>query len=176
MTMTEKEFADFLRAHPEIQYNEKTNHAKQIKPSAFVDEPVEQKKKNKYCNIKVYEDETGFIADSKDNLKGKCVNIYDSIKEFKRWCELQVMQETGEISDLQRQVDLIIQNSFTYEGKKYSAIKYKADFIYIRKGNVIVEDVKPFDKDKQKFLTTKDFNLKWKLLKAKYPEKKFELY
>lgn len=176
MVMSEKEFADFLRAHPEIRYDEKTNHAKQIKPNELFNESFGQKKKNKYRNIKVYEDETGFIADSKDNLKGKCVNIYDSIKEFKRWCELQIMQEAGEISNLQRQVDLIIQDSFVYNGKKYSAIKYKADFLYIRKGAVIVEDVKPFDKEKQKYLTTKDFNLKWKLLMAKNPEKIFELY
>lgn len=176
MIMSEKEFADFLKAHPDLHFNEQTNHAKHIKPANIVDELTKRQRKNKYNNIKVYEDEFGCIADCKENLKGKCIRVYDSTKEFKRWCELSIMQEAGEISNLNRQVSLIIQEAFIYEGKRISAITYKADFVYQKNNKEIIEDVKPFDEEKGKYLTTKDFNLKWKLLKAKYPEKSFALY
>lgn len=63
------------------------------------------------------------------------------------------------------------------DGEKLRAIVYKADFMYINNtdGETIVEDVKPFDKKSGKYLTTKDFKLKWKLLKAKYKDYWFRM-
>lgn len=40
----------------------------------------------------------------------------------------------------------------------------------------VIEDVKAFDKKTQKFRTTETFNIKWKLLQAKYPNYKFRLF
>lgn len=140
-------------------------------------EQEKKKKKNKYRNEKVYEYENGFVSLEKDlENNGKIVFVFDSKKEFRRWNELKALEQTGEIFDLQRQVPLIIQESFKYEGKKISEIKYKADHVYIRDGRKVIEDVKPFDVRKQKYLTTKDFNLKWKLLKYKYQEYLFEIF
>lgn len=136
-----------------------------------------KKKKSKYKNIKVYEYENGFVSTEKDIEKyGAIATVFDSKKEFRRWNELRNMEMAGEISELQRQIPLIIQEAFKYEGKRIAAIKYQADHIYVKDGRTVVEDVKPFDNKTQKFRTTKDFNLKWKLLKFKYPEYLFELF
>ena len=51
-----------------------------------------------------------------------------------------------------------------------------ADFIYIKDGEEVVEDVKGYDMKKQKFICTRAFMQKWKMLKALYPNKKFRLY
>ena len=84
--------------------------------------------------------------------------IFDSVKEYKRWLSLRTMQDKGQISDLQRQVkfELIPSQWETVErygrygqrlkdGKKCveAAINYIADFTYKDKdGKLIVEDVK----------------------------------
>ena len=48
--------------------------------------------------------------------------------------------------------------------------------LYERDGETIVEDVKGQDKKTGKLQMTEAFRLKWKLLQAKYPQYKFELY
>lgn len=84
--------------------------------------------------------------------------IFDSVKEYKRWLSLRTMQDRGQISELDRQVkfELIPSQWETVErygrygqrlkdGKKCveAAINYIADFTYKDKdGNLIVEDVK----------------------------------
>ena len=71
---------------------------------------------------------------------------------------------------------MTIITEFEYRGQKVSGITYKADAVYVRDGKRVVEDVKPFDTTTQTYRTTKDFNLKWKLLKAEYPTWSFEIY
>ena len=84
--------------------------------------------------------------------------IFDSVKEYKRWISLRTMQDKGQISDLQRQVkfELVpsqwepVERYGRYgqrlkDGKKCveTAVTYTADFVYKDKdGNQIVEDVK----------------------------------
>lgn len=91
---------------------------------------------------------------------------FDSQAEYKRFRELTFMQEAGEITDLQRQVEfelLPAQYEAIPTGEYYKrgerkgmpkfkdvcleqAVKYYADFVYIVKatGEKVVEDVKGY--------------------------------
>jgi hypothetical protein len=84
---------------------------------------------------------------------------YDSKKEYNRWCELKILERTGFISDLKRQVEyeLLPKQVETYErygknGKRLKdgervlelPVRYIADFEYIQNGKKVVEDVKGY--------------------------------
>ncbi len=77
---------------------------------------------------------------------------FDSILEGKRYCELKILVKSNEISDLRRQVpyDLIIND--------FKICTYKADFVYYKDGNLVVEDAKG--------VLTPEYKLKKKLMKA----------
>ncbi|MEE1504560.1 MAG: DUF1064 domain-containing protein, partial [Acutalibacteraceae bacterium] len=107
---------------------------------------------------------------------GKPVMVFDSIKEYNRWEELKLLVRAKVISNLQRQVPIVVSDEYVKNGKPVKAVVYKADFTYTRGEESVVEDVKPYDKIKCKYLTTKDFNLKWKILQGRYPQLTFELY
>lgn len=69
--------------------------------------------------------------------------VFDSKAEYGRFLELMALQERGEISDLQRQVDFtLIPNQYINNKLIERAVKYKADFVYKYKGEKVVEDVK----------------------------------
>lgn len=99
--------------------------------------------------------------------------IHDSQKEAQRWCELQLLQRAGVISDLKRQVEFeLIPNQyktterFSKTGKRLNdkvklverKCSYIADFAYRENGNLVVEDVK------SPITQTKDFKIKKKLM------------
>jgi hypothetical protein len=86
---------------------------------------------NKYHNIKTIV----------DGIK------FDSRKEANHYCELKLLQKAGIISDLKLQPRYLLQNSFKYNGKIERAIEYVADFEYVEKGKVIVEDCKGMKTD-----------------------------
>lgn len=67
---------------------------------------------NKYGAKKITDPATGFVFDSK--------------KEFHRWCELRLLERAGKITDLKRQVkyELIPKQ----DGER--AVFYVADFVY----------------------------------------------
>ena len=134
--------------------------------------------KQKYRNIRVYVYEDGFISYGiRETVHGAVIEKFDSIKEYKRCNELRMLERAGVIKNLQLQVPMVIQDSFVdNEGVRQRAIIYKADFTYEENGFEIVEDVKGFDYKTNKFLCTRAFQQKWKLLKALYPQKKFRLY
>lgn len=81
---------------------------------------------------------------------------FDSVKEASRWQELLMLERSGEISGLFRQVkiELIPKTS------KFRACHYIADFTYIDKstGQRVYEDVKSGD------YRTKEYLIKRKLL------------
>lgn len=84
---------------------------------------------------------------------------FDSSKEYIRWKELQLLQRSGEICELQRQVWFALLPSQEYKGKRVEApVAYIADFTYIdhRTGEYVVEDVKGFK--------TKEYILKRKMM------------
>lgn len=65
--------------------------------------------------------------------------VFDSVKEYHRWCELRLLERAKRISDLQRQVkyELIPKQ----DGER--ACTYVADFVYIDSdGRTVVEDTK----------------------------------
>lgn len=140
--------------------------------------PEKKKKKAKYYNIKMYLCDNGVAFEDKEVAAkfGKIIAVFDSKKELNRYFELQMLEKAGEISALQRQVKWVIEDACFYGNQKIKEVAYKADFQYIRDGRIIVEDVKPFDEKTQKYKLTKDFNIKWKLLKSKYPTILFEIY
>lgn len=96
---------------------------------------------------------------------------FDSMKEFRRWKELQLLERAGKIENLRRQVKFILIPS-QYEkatdpktGKtKLQCVErecsYYADFVYIEHGETVVEDAKG--------LKTDVYILKRKLMLEKY--------
>lgn len=87
---------------------------------------------------------------------------FDSEREYRRYVELTLLQKAGKIQGLQRQVpfELIPAQYEEVKGKKPKcierAVKYVADFIYLERGQVVVEDVKGY--------RTKEYVLKRKMM------------
>ena len=81
---------------------------------------------------------------------------FDSKKEYRRYCELKLLEKSGVISELQRQVKYILipsqrePDTIGPRGgvKKGKVIEkecaYIADFVYKENGQTIVEDTKGF--------------------------------
>lgn len=107
----------------------------------------------------------------------KSNQVFDSKKEYRRWKELVLLQQTGEITDLRRQVPYLLipeqraQGMETYKrGPKKGQIKpgpvierkltYTADFVYQENGETIVED--------SKGMRTKEYVIKRKIMLYKY--------
>lgn len=95
--------------------------------------------------------------------------IFQSRKEYKRWCELKVMEASGIITDLQRQVKFVLipaQREPDTIGKRGGIKKgkllerecaYYADFTYnLSTGEQIVEDTKG--------MKTPEYKIKRKLM------------
>jgi len=61
---------------------------------------------------------------------------FDSKKEAMRWLSLRLLESTGKITRLERQVPIVV----TYDHIKL--FTYKADFAYFENGRRIFEDVK----------------------------------
>lgn len=83
--------------------------------------------------------------------------VFDSKKEYSRWCELNLLQRGGEIRNLQRQVKYELIPSQRVNGKVAErACTYVADFVYEDNDGVHVEDTKGF--------RTTDYIIKRKLM------------
>ena len=93
---------------------------------------------------------------------------FDSLKEYRRFCELSLLERAGAITDLKRQVEFVLipaQREPDTIGKRGGIIKgktieqkcsYVADFVYTENGKSVVEDTKGF--------RTKDYILKRKMM------------
>lgn len=68
---------------------------------------------------------------------------FDSKKEAERYKELSLLQRSGYIRDLKRQVPFVLID----KNEKFSRCVYKADFVYKQNGQQVVEDVKGFITD-----------------------------
>lgn len=75
---------------------------------------------------------------------------FDSKKEYKRWCELKLMEKGGAIQNLQRQVVYPLIPKQEYEGETIRKCDYIADFVYTENGKTIVEDAKGVKTDAYK--------------------------
>lgn len=84
---------------------------------------------------------------------------FDSVKEYNRYCELRLIERSGAITDLQRQVKFVLLPVQRVDGKVVErACTYIADFVYKERGETVVEDVK------SAATKTKDYIIKRKLL------------
>ena len=82
---------------------------------------------------------------------------FDSLKEYRRWCELRLLERAGKITDLQTQFKFELIPSQRIGGKVVErACTYVADFVYMENGKRVVEDTKGFK--------TKDYIIKRKLM------------
>ena len=93
---------------------------------------------------------------------------FDSLKEYRRFCELSLLERAGQITNLQRQVtyllipcqyapDIIGKRGGVKRGKLLEReVSYVADFVYTQDGKQVVEDTKGFK--------TKDYIIKRKLM------------
>lgn len=83
--------------------------------------------------------------------------VFDSKKEYLRFCDLSLLERAGEITDLQRQVKFELIPSQRIDGKVVERpCTYVADFVYKQAGEKIVEDTKGF--------RTTDYIIKRKLM------------
>lgn len=84
---------------------------------------------------------------SKSKYRNKKVTIdgirFDSQHEANRWCELKLMERSGLISELERQVKFVL----IAKSEHGRAIHYIADFTYRQDGRLIIEDAKGFKTD-----------------------------
>jgi hypothetical protein len=85
---------------------------------------------------------------------------FDSQAEYRRYCELKLLLEAGEISELRVHPKYQLLPSFTdSEGHRVRGIRYEADFEYVEAGHLVVEDVKGAEtqvfKNKKKMLLYK---------------------
>lgn len=92
---------------------------------------------------------------------------FDSVKEYRRWSELVLLERAGQVSDLQRQVKFVLlpaqyRQMFDRKAHKWKTrcvereVCYIADFVYQQDGKTVVEDTKGFK--------TKDYIIKRKLM------------
>ena len=87
---------------------------------------------------------------------------FDSVKEYRRYCELRLLEKAGKISNLERQKPFeLIPAQY---GKRCieKSVVYNADFYYKENGAEVVEDTKSVA------TKTKDYIIKRKLLLYRY--------
>lgn len=83
--------------------------------------------------------------------------VFDSKKEAQRYAELKLLERSGAIHNLQRQVRYELIPAQKTDGKTVErACHYIADFVYEDNGKTVVEDVKGY--------RTKEYVLKRKLM------------
>jgi hypothetical protein len=91
------------------------------------------------------------------------VLAFDSQKEARRFDELKILFDAGEISDLRLQPQFTLSEAYTTpDGVRVRPIKYRADFSYKKDGWLIVEDVK------SAATKTRVYELKRKLLRERF--------
>lgn len=92
---------------------------------------------------------------------------FDSKKEASRWVELKLLEKSGKISNLERQVKFVLipaqYGPDERNGKKKlrcleREAAYHADFVYTQDGKTVVEDAK------SRPTKTKDYVLRRKLM------------
>lgn len=82
---------------------------------------------------------------------------FDSVKEYRRFCELRLLERAGAVTDLRRQVKFELIPAQRIDGKVVErACGYVADFVYMENGRQVVEDTKG--------MRTQEYRLKRKLM------------
>lgn len=94
--------------------------------------------------------------------------VFDSTVEAEAWRILKLWEAAGAITELEVQPEFQLEPGFMVDGKKVRAIKYRADFLFVKDGRKTVVDVKG--------VRTAAFNIKAKMFKARFPELVFEIW
>lgn len=81
-------------------------------------------------------------------------HLFDSAKEARRYQELKLNEQAGQISNLRLQV------SYPLDVNRVRICQYRADFVYLENGKEVVEDAKG--------MKTQVYVMKRKLMKALY--------
>ena len=68
--------------------------------------------------------------------------VFDSKREYNRWCELRLLERSGIIRNLQRQVKFRLIDSQKTPERTERPCDYIADFVYYENGKLVVEDCK----------------------------------
>ena len=98
---SEKEIAEMLMRNPALR-------KKNPQLEYLLTDTASNTKLSKHHNIKVYVYQDGtYTKGNKNDDKGKPVAIYDSVKEFNRQQELNLLLKAGKITNLQRQVPFV---------------------------------------------------------------------
>ena len=113
----------------------------------------------------VYEKLVGKSIDIKQNkYKNKKIEydgiLWDSKKEMSYYIKFKLMEKSGEISELKRQVKYELQPKYQFKGKSIRQILYIADFTYKKNGIIHVIDVKGYRNE--------IYKLKKKIFEYKY--------
>jgi hypothetical protein len=93
---------------------------------------------------------------------------FDSQAEYRRYCELKLMEQSGVIAGLSVHPKYMLQDAFRHRGEIIRAITYKPDFEYFEGGHCVVEDVKG-----GRATQTEAFRIRVKLLLKRYPDVEF---
>ena len=120
-----------------------------------------------YLDKEIYEKLVGKSIDIKTNkYKNQKIEydgmLFDSKKEYSFYIKFKLMEKSGEIQNLRRQVEYILMDNFVLNGKKYRKTSYIADFVYEQDGETHVIDVK------SKVTKTEVYKLKKKIMEYKY--------
>lgn len=92
---------------------------------------------------KEYIDLMGSVKAKRNKYGAVRTRGYASRKESRRAAELEYMERAGLISDLRQQVKyVLIGAQRTPEGVYVAPCSYVADFVYVKDGETVVEDVK----------------------------------
>ncbi|HAS38566.1 MAG TPA: hypothetical protein DCS04_08255 [Ruminococcaceae bacterium] len=86
--------------------------------------------------------------------------VFDSKREYNRWCELRLLERSGVIRNLQRQVKFRLIDSQKTLERTERPCDYIADFVYYENGKRVVEDCKG--------MRTDVYKIKRKLMLEKY--------
>ncbi len=104
-----------------------------------------EKKPSKYGN-KRFHDENGVL--------------WDSLKEYRRWQDLRLLETAGKISELRKKVPFDLLPAKMKDHKRKRPARYIADFVYIEAGIRVVEDAKGYRNELYKLKK----RLMWQLL------------
>ena len=88
---------------------------------------------------------------------------FDSKKEYAYYIKLKLLEDSGKIQELKRQVKYELQPSYRFKDKTIRSINYIADFEYIQDGVKHIIDVKG-----SKNMMTETFKIKKKMFEYKY--------
>lgn len=96
-------------------------------------------------------------------------HLHASIKEAGHCNVLTAMKQSGEILDYAVEPKITLQEAFMgWDGKMVRAITFKPDFVVYGDGYTEYQDVKAIDRKTGKPRMTEAFQLRWKMLQAKF--------